>query len=213
MADQVEQRSDEWFEARRGKSTASRFADAMAFGTPDKYGVRKPQAARGSYMRQLAFERMAGKPKHAVTSKSLAWGTELEDPALEAYQLHTGRIATKAEFVVHPVYAFIGASPDALVDANRGAEIKCPFSEEVHIATWLNGMPEDHKYQVQGNLFVTGREVWDFISYDPRQCPRLQLYVESIERDEVFIKRLEAGLLQFEMELQAMVKQLDLAAA
>ncbi|MCT9071225.1 YqaJ viral recombinase family protein [Cupriavidus gilardii] len=50
-----------------------------------------------------------------------------------------------------------------------GIEIKSPHDEGVHINTWLNGMPEEHMPQVQGNMLVTGRQWWDFISYDP-QC-------------------------------------------
>jgi putative phage-type endonuclease len=213
MAEGNDQRTDEWFIERMGKMTASRFSDVMAFNAPDKNGFCKPQEARAKYMRQLAFERLAEKPKQSVTSKSLAWGTDVEEFACNAYQLATGNIVTKSTFVVHPTFTFIGASPDGLVDLDGGCEIKCPWSEEVHIGTWLDGMPEEHRWQVQGNMFVTRRKWWDFISYDPRQKQRYQLYIERIERDDTFIKTLESGLLQFEVELKAMLKKLDLRAA
>lgn len=208
-----EQRTEEWFEARRGKITASSFADAMAFGEPDKTGYRKPLESRGRLMRQLAFERTSGKPKQAATSKSMNWGKEVEDFAREAYEIRTGVMVRPSGFVAHPLHPFIGASPDGRADPDGGCEIKCPYSEEVHILTMLEGMPEEHIWQVQGNMMVTGAKWWDFISFDPRQKERYQLYVERIERDDDFIQRLETGLLQFEIELQAMVKKLDLRAA
>ena len=114
---------------------------------------------------------------------------------------------------MHPRYDFIGASPDGLVSAVGGIEIKSPHDEAVHINTWLCGMPEEHMPQVQGNMMVTGRAWWDFISYDPRQCERLRLYVQRILRDDHFISEMLGALLQFEAELQQMVAELERKSA
>lgn len=67
--------------------------------------------------------------------------------------------------------------------------------------------------QVQGNMMVTGRAWWDFISYDPRQCERLRLYVQRILRDDHFISEMLGALLQFEAELQQMVAELERKSA
>lgn len=204
----IEQRSDEWRLARAGKLTASCFVDVIA---TTKAG--KPTAARGTLMRKLAFERSAGIPVHEIGGKALNWGTEVEGPAVMTYELITGNIVTPSEFLTHPKYPFIGGSPDGLVGAVGGIEIKSPHDEGVHINTWLSGIPEEHLPQVQGNMFVTGRAWWDFISYDPRQCERLRLYVQRIPRDDDYIAKLAAGLLQFEAELQQMLAELERRSA
>lgn len=198
----AEQRSPEWYATRAGKLTASRFVDVM--GT---------KAARARYMREIVFERLAGVPKHSVGSKSMNWGQEIEPFSLEAFELQTGKIVTPAEFITHPRYPFIGCSPDGLIGADEGLEMKAPHDEAVHIETWLSGMPKDHAPQVQGSMFVTGRAAWWFTSYDPRQGERFRLYVERIKRDEKYIADLAAGLLQFQAEALAMQAELERKAA
>lgn len=204
----IEQRSDEWRLARAGKLTASCFVDIISM---TKGG--KPTAERSKLMRKLAFERLAGIPAHEIGGKALNWGTEVEGPAVQTYELITGNIVKESEFLRHPRYDFIGSSPDGLVGAEGGIEIKSPHDEGVHINTWLSGMPEEHMAQVQGNMFVTGRQWWDFISYDPRQCERLRLYVQRIPRDDKFISDMAAALLQFEAELQQMIAELERKSA
>jgi len=209
MNGQHAQRSEAWALARAGKITASCFADVIAVRKDGK-----PTAARQKLMYQLVFERLAGIPRHEVGSKSMDWGTDLEAHAREAYEIETGNIVVESPFLLHPVHDTIGASPDGLVSTDGGIEMKCPHDEAVHIQTWLEGMPEDHIPQVQGNMLVTGRQYWDFISYDPRQGEKWRLYVQRIPRDDDYINnKLLPGLLQFEAELQAMVETLRRKAA
>lgn len=206
----IDQRSEEWFEQRAGRITASRFADAISINK--KTG--KPTAARDTYMRTLVAEILSGRPRHSVGSQSMAWGTEAEQFASEAYELETGLVVTDAGFTTHYQYDYIGGSPDGMVAADGIIEIKCPHDEQVHIGTWLAGMPDDHMPQVQGNLMVTGREWCDFISYDPRQAEPYRLYVQRIERDEEYIgQTLLPGLMQFWCEVQGMVKAIREKAA
>lgn len=204
----AEQRSDAWYAARAGKLTASEFGAVMAFlrdGSPSKQ--------RTTYMRQVVFERLAGAAKHGVSSKSMAWGTDVESFARQAYEIETGLIVTAAEFIAHPRYGFIGCSPDGLVGADGGLEMKCPHDEGVHIETLLDGMSAEHRPQVQGAMFVTGRAWWDFVSYDPRQREGLRLFVQRVPRDDRYIADLAGHLLQFDAEVRAMVAALEQRAA
>lgn len=206
----TEQRTEAWFEARSGKITASRFADAIAMSKRDG----KPTAARQTYMRSLVAEILSGRPKHSVSSQSLTWGTEAEAFAREAYELETGLVVTESGFVLHYAHDFIGGSPDGLVGADGIIEVKCPHDEQVHIGTWLEGMPDDHIPQVQGNMMVTGRQWCDFISYDPRQAEKYRLYVQRIERDDKYISEtLLPGLLSFWSDVQLMVRAIQERAA
>lgn len=204
MGAMVEQGSVEWLKLRAGKITASRFCDVI--GTP---------GAREKYLHELAFERLADSPIHEVSSPSLRWGTEIEKFAREAYELRTGNFVDRAGFVLHPVYPFAGYSSDGTVDADGLIEIKSPHDEAVHIRTWLSGMPEDHKPQCQGGLWVMGRQWLDFISYDPRMIAsaKHRLYVQKIYRDEIYIAKLAAAICEFNEEVNELVKLLEERAA
>lgn len=202
------QRTDAWRDDRAGKITASRFVDVIA-----KTRDGKPKAERSRYLRQIVFERMAMQPKREITARALEWGSEVEGYARQAYELRTGNIVTLSPFIAHPRYEFIGASPDGLIDEDGGLEMKCPHSEEVHVQTWLEGMPAEHVPQVQGCMLITGRAWWDFVSYDPRQCERLRLYVQRVQRDQALIDEMLAELLQFNAEAIAMQAELARKAA
>jgi len=201
------QGTEQWLADRAGKITASRFKDVMAWGKPDKYGKREPQKARTTYMLELCFERLSQKPKHQAKSASMRWGTEQEPFAHEAYEMLTGNCVNHIGFIAHPKYDWLGCSPDGLVNSDGGIESKCPYSESVHITTWLEGMPEEHMAQVQGCMFVTGRKWWDFLSFDPRQSEDCQLYIQTIYRDEKYLENLHTELVQFNLELNRMVDE------
>lgn len=207
----IEQRTEGWREQRAGRITASCFADAIAM---NKRQPDKSTETREKYKRTLVDEILSGMPKHEISSKSLSWGTEAEEHARTAYELATGHMVEQSEFVTHCQYDFIGCSPDGLIAEDGGIEMKCPYDGQVHICTWLEGMPADHIAQVQGCMMVTGRRWWDFISYDPRQREPYRLYVQRIERDNEYIeKTLLPGLLKFWAEVQEMLAKIRSKAA
>lgn len=221
---ELDQRTEAWFEARRGIVTASRFKDAIDVpedaGQPYKSGPRKGElkprssAARDTYMRELAFERRSGTSVHQIGGRSLSWGTDVEPFIWEAFEIETGLIAMPGGFQTHATYPFLGASPDALIGQNAGGESKAPYSEAVHLHTILNGVPEEHLPQIQGGMLVTGLQEWWFVSYDPRQAEADRLYYQLVQRDDRYInEQLLPGLLQFEAELQALIKKLDARGA
>lgn len=202
---EIEQRTDDWHEQRRGKITASRFVDVVAVGRNGK-----PLKARDDYMLELVHERTSGIPKQPIRSRSMTWGTDVEAYACEAYELERGLIVVTTGFVTHPEYDFIGGSADGLVGADGLIEIKSPHDEKVHLRTWLEGMPAHHIPQVQGNLMCTGRKWLDFISYDPRAAESLRLYVQRIERDDEYINEfLLPQLIAFNEEVEALVEKLS----
>jgi putative phage-type endonuclease len=217
------QRSTAWFDERSGRITASRICDVMAF-TPGegvwKSGPRKGQAkvavplkARTDYIHQLAAERLTGNAKRSARAPAMDWGTEWEPIARQEYENQTGVLAEPCFFVRHPVHDFIGASADFLVGREGGGEMKCPYDQEVHLETLLQGMPKEHVQQVQCGMWVTGRKWWDFVSYHPTYPPHLRLYVQRIDRDDEFIAQIEAACLSLNDEVEAIVKsQLEKAS-
>lgn len=209
MSELIEQRSDAWHMERAGLFTGSKFVDVMARNKR----TGEPLKAYHDLIWQVVVERMTGKPMEGPVGFALQWGTEVEPFALEAYQLATGNFVAESGFIVHPDYAFAGASPDGLIDEDGGIELKCPKSSIVHLERFVNGMPEEYRPQVQGCMWVTGRKWWQFASYDPRMPESHRLFMVKIDRDEEYIKALEAAVKEAENAAQELYRSLMQKAA
>lgn len=206
------QRTDDWYAARCGKATASRFKDVLARKKPTVEQAKKnllgdPAADRQKYLMELVLERLTGQPVPNYENAAMRWGTEQEAAARAAYEQRTGVAVEETGFVAHDTL-MAGCSPDGLVDWDGLIEIKCPYNSAVHIDTLLNGMPAEHTAQVQGQMWITGRQWCDFVSYDPRMPVPLQLYVQRINRDQAFIADLERQVTEFLNEVGAQVEAL-----
>ncbi len=189
------QRSAEWFEARLGKVTASRIADVVA-RTKSGWG-----ASRENYMAELICERLTGEPAAGYVSAAMQHGIDTEPEARAAYEMWTDSTVTEVGFVPHPEIAMSGASPDGLVGDDGLIEIKCPGTAR-HIKTLLGGTI-DRRYllQMQWQMACTGRAWCDFVSYDPRISPEMQLWIERVERDDETIDWLTKEVVAFLEEL------------
>lgn len=201
---EIVQKSDEWFAARCGKFTGSRFADVLAKSKKDG----KPLKARQDLIWTLATERIQGYQPKGASSYSLQWGVDNEPLAREAYEIKTGEFVTEVGFIQHPTFENVGISPDGIINDDGLIEIKCPKSPEIHLQRFLNGVPEEYIPQIQGALWVTGRKWIDFVSFDPDTLDQFKLLIIHVERDEDFIKTLEQEVLQAELEVQELVNQL-----
>jgi predicted phage-related endonuclease len=173
----------------------------------------EPLKAYNDLVWQLVVERMTGQPVEGPVGHALKWGTEVEPYAREAYELETGNIVSEAGFVTHPKFGFAGASPDGLIGDDGGLEMKCPKDSRIHLERFSEGIPEEYVPQVQGNLWVTSRRWWDFVSYDPRMPESHRIYIQRIERDERYIAELETAILAAEAVVQAKLEYLLKTAA
>jgi len=198
----MEQRTDEWFSARIGKVTASRVADVVA-KTKSGYS-----ASRDNYMAQLVCERLTGKPAESFSNAAMQWGTETEPLARAAYEAKIDVLVDEVGFIDHPSIVNSGASPDGLVGADGLIEIKCP-NTATHIDTLLSQtVPKKYADQIFWQMACTGRDWCDFVSYDPRLPPDLQLFIKRIPRDDKYIQLLEAEVIEFLTETAHKVAQL-----
>jgi predicted phage-related endonuclease len=138
----------------------------------------------------------------------MEWGTQTEPMARIAYEAHANVFVEQVAFVDHSTIEWFGCSPDGLVGETGLLEIKCPASK-THIKYLLGGKPPA-KYvpQMQCQMAVTGREWCDFVSYDPRLPEDLQLFVVRLERDEEYIKAMEAEVEKFLGEVSEMYSKL-----
>lgn len=201
------QRTEEWHADRCGHVTASRLSDVLAVG---KTG--KPLKSRDDYLMQLVTERLTGQQESGLNSYALQWGKDAEPFARAEFEAETGLIVREAPFIKHQTINWVGCSPDGFVGAKAGYESKCPKNSSVHLATIRDGMPAEHKPQVQGCMWVTGREEWHFVSFDPRMPPHLRLHREIIKRDDDYIQTMEAEVIKFLAEIEAQIQHFKKAA-
>lgn len=200
-----EQGTADWFNDRCGCATASSFVDIIAVSK----ATGKPLKAREDYLWKVATERLYESPTEAFNARSTDWGKDLEPFACQAYEVETGNFIIPSGFVRHPTIAYCGGSPDGLVETVGGIEIKCPKDRRVHMQTWRDGMPPDHLPQVQGNIWINGREWFDFISYDPRAPERFRLYIERIYRNDKYILALQSHVTDFLNEVDQLVRHIN----
>ena len=201
QGDTMEQRTDEWHQARLGKVTASRVADVIA-KTAKGYG-----ASRENYMAQLICERLTGKPTEGFSSAAMEWGTQTEPQARAAYSARTGELVSEVGFMQHPSIEGAGASPDGIVGEGL-IEIKCP-NTATHLEYVLAGKPpEKYVTQMLWQMACTGAAWCDFASYDPRLPEHLQLLIVRVPRNEFRIAELEDEVRKFLAELDEKVAKL-----
>lgn len=172
-----EQGSRLWLEARAGIPTASNFHRIL---TAKRLTL---SAAREDYLGELLAERALGPRDEEDEFAGSRWverGKALEPEARRHYAFQTDRSVQTVGFVgrrvsmagIHDPQAYdVGCSPDGLVGEDGGLELKVP-APHTHIA-WLaqKRVPPKHVLQVQGALWVTGREYWDFMSYHEKLPP------------------------------------------
>ena len=198
---EIKQGTEEWHQIRLGKVTASRVSDVMS---KIKSGE---SAGRKNYKMDLVVERLTNTPTSSFTNAAMAWGTETEPLARMAYEVHSGNFVETVAFIQHPSIEWFGCSPDGLVGEGL-IEIKCP-NTVTHIDYLLAGVPPA-KYvpQMQTQMACTGRLWTDFVSYDPRLPPELQLFVVRLDRDEAYIQQIEDEVKQFLDEVKQIYSQL-----
>lgn len=155
------QRTQDWWDIRRGIPTASRF-DAIL--TPR---TAKPSASQESYICELMAELYAAQWPPAETpilSHAMAYGVENEPRARAWYSFATDNQVREVGFCLADDGSY-GCSPDGLIGDDGCLELKCP-QPQTHIRYLLDGgLPPEYRCQVHGQLIVTGCEWCDFVSF------------------------------------------------
>lgn len=181
---ECEQGSPEWLQARLGIPSASSYSKLVTT-------TGKASAQATGYINQLVAERITGEPTFFQVTDPMQRGMDLEPQARTAYEMETGSWVMQVGFLMHDTLQ-AGASPDGLIGKNGGLEIKCP-SAHTHVEYLRDGdLPIKYFQQVQGCLWISGRDWWDFMSYHPKMEP----LIVRVFRDEEFIKALECAVIE-----------------
>jgi hypothetical protein len=161
------------------------------------------------YARELAAARLGYDIRADISGLSaVEWGLENEWSAVEAYkERELVPVEYPVPFQVHPDYPdTVGCTPDGLVGANGLIEVKCPSSSN-HLDNLLdNKQLPDYFDQMQFQLWVTGRDWCDWISFDPRAPEAMQLHVYRVERNQEYIGELITRVEYLEQCVQEQMK-------
>lgn len=193
----AEQRSEAWFAARAGRLTGSRAADMLA------KIQRGEAAARRDLRLQLVCERLTGRPQEdSFVNKEMQRGIDLEATARAEYEAASGVIVRTTGFLAAEDLP-VGCSLDGDVENFRGiVELKCPKSS-THLCYLRDGIvPKEYRPQLRHNLWVSGAEWADFVSYDDRFPFELQLF-------QARLLRKDADIDGYEKEAFAFLKEVD----
>jgi predicted phage-related endonuclease len=191
-----EQGSQEWFNARCAVVTASEFATVLAKGLGGGESV-----TRRKYLLTLAGEAITGEVADKWEgNRHTERGKLLEPEARDAYALITGADPVQVGFMRR---GGAGASPDSLVGDDGLLEIKTKLPHLQLECLESDRLPPEHVAQVQGQLWISGREWCDFVSY----WPGLPIFIKRVERDEAYIAGLSVAVNDFIAEMAAIVNK------
>lgn len=193
----VPQRSPAWIAARLGRVTGS-VADKML--ATIKSGEA---AARRDLRLRLVCERLTGTSQEDIfVNDIIQRGIDCEPAAFAAYEARTGHVAARSGFLQDDAL-MIGCSLDGDIDNFVGIlELKCPKSA-THLRYLREGVvPAEHLAQITHNLFVSGAQWCDFLSFDDRFPAELQTFLLHIDRAEI-------DLVGYEKKLRAFLDECD----
>jgi putative phage-type endonuclease len=157
MENKMEQRTPEWFAARKGRVTAS-----LVGGLLDCAPYMSKDTAFRSLVRSCH-----GLPDEFEGNIATEYGNANEGLARSAYEIETGNTVESVGFVAWNNW--LGASPDGYVGHDRLLEIKCPFGKRKDESPEFASIDDQPHYyaQVQIQLFVTGRKWCHFWQWSP----------------------------------------------
>lgn len=159
----VIQGSEEWFNLRLGKITASKFKDLIK-SPKQKLNWTKIQE---SILYSIASERMTESREESFKSSAMQWGNDIEPLARKAYEIEKMVKVRQCGFFVKSEYT--GGSPDGIIEGEGAVEIKCPTSKQhLRYLKHPDELLNDYKWQALGHIYNTGLDYCDLISFDPR---------------------------------------------
>lgn len=182
----MEQRSEEWFEQRKGRISGSRVGAILGLSQ-----WQKPADVLRAMVREYhgAESEFTGNP-------ATDHGTNNEQRALLAFMRETGLAVEQCGFF--PYGELMGASPDGLTDDGGVLELKVPFGLRNEQQAQFKPLADHPHYaaQVQMEMLATGRTHAYFAQYvapkgDPLSHDYVpeQISIERVEADPEWIDR------------------------
>lgn len=173
-----QQGSEEWFEFKKGKPSASNATAIVANG-----------AGLKTYCMDLAMQICGVEDEH-YSNSDIERGNELEPLARSTYEFQYGVIVDEVGCITNDLYPNICISPDGLIGEDVGCEIKARNNKN-HFAL-IQGITKYIPFnQIQMSLLISERKCWDFVSFNPNFSK--PLFVKRIYPDLKYFEKLKEG--------------------
>ena len=143
------QRSEEWLALRGKMLTASDAATAI--------GVNSYEKPDGLILKKFGYNKFEG-------NEATEHGNKYENVARDIYCERYNEVAHEIGLHPHPLYNWLGGSPDGITESGKLLEIKCPLRRKITDEVPVHYMP-----QLQLLMEILNLEECDFIQYKPEE--------------------------------------------
>lgn len=139
-------------------------------------GISRFDTANDILYKKCGFEK-----RFSCESRArMAHGVHYEDEARDVYSAQMGEVVHEVGIIRHPVYPFIGGSPDGITESGKLIEIKCPSG------SLRKDIPTYYIPQVQLCMEVLDLEECDYMEYKP---DNKMLKIINIKRDREWFSK------------------------
>ena len=192
------QNSEEWFDLRLGKITASVVKQLL---TPTFKIAKNDKVRALAY--ELAAQRITGRQTDNFQNWDMERGHIEEDIARAYYSKNTGNKVEEVAFIETDKLSFIlGYSPDGLVGDDGLIEIKSR-QQKFQVKTFAEqATPDEYKCQLQTALLVTERDWIDFVQFSNG----MPLYIERHTKDKDLQAKIIEACVDFEESITKIVE-------
>lgn len=139
------QGTQEWFDFRKTALTASNCYKVIYGSTKDKVSIILDKCSTETTQKRMY-------------APAMQHGTQHEDNGCNIFQKRSGRKVHEFGCMRHPLFNFLGASPDGIDEIGEMLEIKMPYSRIPHEIP-----KKDYYFQMQLQMEVCNLDVCNFL--------------------------------------------------
>jgi hypothetical protein len=165
-----------------------------------------PYSTREGVLREMVRDYFGEEPEF-TGNIATDWGNEHEADGIAEYEMTRGvkvhQAGSAQEIVLHPELAFLGVTPDGLVDTNGMVEVKAPFRS---LYSDISQRP-DHEVQIRLALECTRRAWCDYVIWRPTGI----LPPVRVHYDPAWLPTVLGPIAEFMAEYRAVIADKELA--
>lgn len=192
-----EQHSEDWYNIRLGKFTASNAGTIATAGT----GLE-------TLCFDLVAEILTQKKKETFHSAAMEQGNELEDTARTLFEMETGYTVDKIGFV--EIDELEGSSPDGLIYFEKevsGVELKCPQDNTFAKLLYDGQIKHEYYAQMQMQMLHIGAKRWFYAVFNPNF--ENQMVVLEVSANPEFQEKIKKGLEKGKARVREILSQIE----
>lgn len=194
----IEQGSEEWNKLRIGSVGASSLSKIIT-------SKGKTSTQRKAYLYSLAGEILTGRKADSFSNQHMKNGLEFEQNTRMEFQLETFLEVEEVALIFPKGRPGWHCSPDGIIiNGDAGLELKSVIPSTQAKYLDKEKLPTEYILQCQMSLFVTGWDLWHFMSF----CPGMNPLLIEVERDNDLIVIIDDELAKFKKELDELVARL-----